>query len=80
MYPVPLRSTTMLALDQHWQGRVKVTIYDENGRCVFVALDSELHESTHIALHASRFPTSGVYHVVIESKSGIRGMLLPVVK
>lgn len=80
LYPLPLRSASVLSLDERWQGRVKATIYDERGRRLFVAFDREIGDHPRVVIDVSMFPASGMYHLVIESKEGIQGMLLPVVK
>ncbi|MBL0175321.1 MAG: T9SS type A sorting domain-containing protein [Ignavibacteria bacterium] len=81
IYPLPLQSSSTLSFDTRWAGQVTISVYDETGRKVFTAFEGQYPGTPQsIELSTDAFPSSGVYHVLVESPSGIVARMIPVIK
>ena len=82
VYPLPIRNDAVLRLAAAESGPVRIRLVDAAGRMLQDLWEGTMRvdEAKELPLSASAFPVSGMYHVLIETPAGIRGLLVPVVR
>ena len=81
IYPVPVHGAAYMDFDERWIGGVTVTVYNECGQKTLTAFDGRYDGGRKwLALTDAAFPTSGMYHIVVETPIGIVSKMVPVLK
>jgi hypothetical protein len=82
VYPLPIRNDAVLRLAAAESGPVRIRLVDAAGRMLPELWEGEMRsdEAKELRLSAASFPASGLYHLLIETPAGIRGLLVPVVR
>jgi len=76
-YPNPFSTESTIWFDLPVNGRVKLAVYDLNGRCISNLLDQEMPAGRHETIFAPVQPTPGIYfYRLVTGKDIITGKLV----